>query len=912
MAQNDNILVNALVNIVHQLIRVPVVGLLLLLAITAGTGYYATTHFVVNSERSGLISPQAAFRKNWDELQKEFPMYRQSIVVLIEAPDASQATDAARSLAGALSAEDGLFVSIFAPAAEPFFREHGLLYQSDAELDQTVTDLAAAQPALAGLAYDPSLRGLFRLLDSALEAYQRGEDVSDKMVELMNDVSDVGDAVLNNREGSLDWEAALNGANGKPYQIIILQINEDYTQQLSGRTAITKIKDLAADLGLTADNGIAVSLTGSIPLATEEMETVAQSMGVAGIVSLILLALILGFGIRSVRIIVSILLTLGAGLVWTMAWAMFTVGELNMISASFAVLIVGLGVDFAIHLSLRYHEAIESGVSNKDSLEEAVRGISSAVALAAITSAVGFFSFFPTQYKGIADLGLIAGGGMICAFFAAVTVLPVCLGLMGSRAGRLVGEAFTRRTEFFFHGVSRYAISISVLAAVIGVGAVLVARHTTFDFSTLTLKDGASPALATLKRLQELDVTTDYAVYVLADDRAQGREIAKKLKALDSVKSVELPDDYVPEDQELKLSMIEEVAFSYLPILDSDNKAPPATAADRLQAVQSLEQTLKDTEAKPGGETGGANGGAAGPVEQAASRLARVLFALQAVEDSDAKIAELDTRLVGNIDEPLDFLRKALFVEQFDFSDLPETLQKRLISPDGKVRVVGIPAQDITQFDAMKAFVADVTAVVPNATGRPVLEAGVGELVVSSFRTAIIIALCAITVILFIFVRSIVDTLLILTPLVLAAFLTVATGVLVDIPFNQANIIVLPLIMGLGVDNGIHILLRFREDGSIDQLLRSSTPRAVVLSTLTTIAAFGALALSAHPGIESMGLLLAIAMGFLLICTVAVLPALLYTRLRVVHRTWRAQTPEEIEDAEDALVAGGDVYPADE
>jgi len=895
MAHGNNVFVKGLVGAVHPLIRFPLIGLILLAAATAFTGLYAVNNFKVNSERSGLISPDAPFRQNWEELQKRFPMYRQSIVVLIEAPTPQEASDAAERLAKTLEDRDGLFKSVFAPAAEPFFRDYGLLFQSEDELEQTVSDLAAAQPALASLSADPSLRGLFRLLQSSLMAYQRGEDVSIKMVELMNDIAGVGEAVLEDREGALDWEEALRGEGGDPFSIITLQINEDYSQVLSGAQAIQSIKNTAKELGLTKDNDISVSLTGSIPLAFEEMQTVAESIGLAGLVSMVLLALILGVGVRSFRIILAIVVTLSVGLIWTMAWAMFAVGELNMISASFAVLIVGLGVDFAIHLSLRYHEAIEKGLSNLESLEIGMGGVGGALALAAFTSAVGFLSFLPTQYKGIADLGLIAGGGMIAAFLASVTVLPVLLGLMGSRQGRLVGESFVKNSEFFFHGVSRFALSLSVLAILVAAGAAYISRDVTFDFSTLTLKEDGSPALTTLKRLQDLGVSTDYAVYLLAEDREAALRIGEKLEALESVREVELPEDYVPKNQAIKLELIGDVAFSYLPILDQDAQANPPTEAERLEAVQSLETTLEAVEAGPGED--------ANDVQQAARRLARVLFALQAVEDSSAKIREFDRRLVGDIQEPLDFLRTALFVDEVSFEDLPEELRRRLVSPTGEVRVVGTPENDITDFDTMKAFVDEVTAAFPDATGRPVLEAGVGELVVSSFRTAIIIALLSIAVILLIAVRNVIDAALVMTPLVLAALLTVATGVLVGIPFNQAKIIVLPLLMGLGVDNGIHVLMRFREDRSIDQMVRSSTPRAVVLSTLTTIAAFGALALSAHPGIQSMGLLLAIAMGYLLICTIGILPALLYTRLRIVNGTLRAQSPQEIERAED-LVAG--------
>ena len=196
-------------------------------------------------------------------------------------------------------------------------------------------------------------------------------------------------------------------------------------------------------------------------------------------------------------------------------------------------------------------------------------------------------------------------------------------------------------------------------------------------------------------------------------------------------------------------------------------------------------------------------------------------------------------------------------------------------------RAVRLPKGDVTRTEDLRAFVSDVKSVFPDSTGRAVVEATVGDVVVNAFVTALVIALAAVTFVVLLATRSIVDTILVLLPLLLAALATTATGVLIGMPFNQANIIVLPLIMGLGVDNGIHVLMRYRKDGSLDSLLRPSTPRAIVLSTLTTIGAFGALSVSVHTGTASMGILLTIAMLFLLVATVFVLPALLSLRGKV-------------------------------
>ncbi len=866
MTRKNNVFVSLLHWGINLFVRLPLISLLIISVITAVLGYYFWDNFRINSEREGLISDQAEYRKDWEEFQSAFPVYKRSMILLIRADDDRTASDAAQKLYDEL-VTSGEFKSIFSPTAEPFFRDHSFLYMDLERLDRTLIDLSEAQPQFAALAQDPSVRGLFGLVERGVENYERSPSNAESLVNLLNEISDVGAAALAGDPGELDLEDTFTSESGPGYQIITLQINEDYSQVLSAGDTIRKIRDTADGLGLTEENGIQLQMTGSVPLSFEEMQIVRDSIGVAGITSLILLTIILGVGVRSLRIILSIIVTLFVGLVWTMAWAMWSVGELNTISISFAVLFVGLGVDFAIHLALRFQEVAEGGGYETDRIDFAITHVARAISLAAFTSAIGFLSFVPTEYKGIGDLGIIAGGGMAAALIASLTVLPALLSLMGVPRSRGAGDAFVRSSESVFNGVSRHAYALSIAAVAFAIVAGYISRDATFDFSTLTIKPKESEALEALSFLQEEGVATDYAIYLLAPDLESVPDMKEELLALDSVRSVETPQSLVPTDQDLKLAMIGEVASTYLPVLNAEPNETPVTTDVRLEAIASLEATLRDL------EVGDAK------LQEAGERLQKILERVLARELP--LVDDFSERLTTNIQGPIDFVRTALFVNRVTFEELPDIVKVRLVSPDGQARLTALPENDITDFDVMKEFVEEVRAVYPRSTGRPVLEAGVGEIVVTSFQTAMTLALASIAIILLIFVRNIIDVVLILTPLLLAAALSVATGVLINLPFNQANIIVLPLIMGLGVDNGIHILMRFREDQSMSNLLRSSTPRAILLSTLTTIAAFGALSTSLHPGIQSMGILLTISMFYLLICTMIVLPALLYTRVRL-------------------------------
>lgn len=236
----------------------------------------------------------------------------------------------------------------------------------------------------------------------------------------------------------------------------------------------------------------------------------------------------------------------------------------------------------------------------------------------------------------------------------------------------------------------------------------------------------------------------------------------------------------------------------------------------------------------------------------------------------------MESGATGSLPDLLAWLERALTATPFAFDDLPSNVRERLVAPEGQQHLVVLPAEDIADVTALNHFIEDVHSVAPNATGHPVAEWGVGGIVVDAFMQALLTALALIFLVLLLTLRSLRDAVLVLTPLLLAAVFTVATARLLNIPFNMANILVLPLIFGLGVDNGIHLVQRYRSEGRLDALMTSSTPRAVLLSSLTTAGTFAALSLSPHQGTASIGMLLAIAIGWLLLTTLVLLPVLLH------------------------------------
>jgi hopanoid biosynthesis associated RND transporter like protein HpnN len=579
------------------------------------------------------------------------------------------------------------------------------------------------------------------------------------------------------------------------------------------------------------------------------------------------LIVILGFGLRSLRIIVATLLALIVSLTGTTAYAMATVGEFNTISAAFAVLLLGLGVDFGIHVGLRYEEETYRGVPVRESLALATAGTGGAISLCALTSAIGFASFMPTEYKGLAALGLIASGGMLFSLITSFTVIPAVLALFGPPSHYERGGG--GNTWQLQDVIARHASVIVVTAGVLLVVTSIVAvRYLTFDFGTLTMKDPDGEGMVTLQELHDQEIVTDYSLTVLAPDRESAEALAVELDALEELAETRPPSFFVPSDQEEKLLVLEDAAFFLESVLYPEPAMEPPTDAERRVSIEALREAIRTLPEQ----------GTDPELLASAHRLAAVLEGVLEAGDSGARVRELETLVVDGLAERIDWLRRAIMVEAVTFDDLPASMRERLVDGKGRHSVVALPSGDMTDAEQLQQFVDAVTRVVPHATGRPSVEAGIGGIVVRSFRLAIGLAFGAILFILLLSLHDLVDALMVLLPITLAALITVALGILFGVPFTMANVVAIPLVLGLGIDSGIHVFMRYRNDGALEDMMSSSTPRAVLLSALTTLAAFGSLSISPHPGLAGLGILLSISVLALLYCTLIVLPAMINLR----------------------------------
>jgi len=841
----------------------PWLTVLLAALLTLASALYSQQTMRINSDDSALISQDEPFRQEYQHFIDAFPQFDETTVIVITSDSIDRAEDAAKALTAGLAARPELIETLYSPSADPFFEDHALLYLDLEDLEDVIDRLAEAQPALTALAEDPSLRGLVSELQLSVDQLLEGEELPPGFARMADRISDVSESMLAGDPRSISWADEFLDQEGDVYRIIIVQGRKDFDQSISTSRLISEIRTLGEELGLTPENGIQLRLTGMVPLAHDELETLQSGLSLAAVLSLSLLTVILGFGVRSLRIIVATLLTLLVSLTWTTAWAMLAVGEFNLISAAFAVLMIGLGVDFGIHVGLRYEEESREGDAVAHALSRAGGRAGPSVALCALTSAIGFLSFVPTPYPGLGALGIIAGGGMFISLIATLTIFPALLALMRRPSPQQQNRPPLLARIYPF--IDRKAGVIVGLALGIGVISALLSSQASFDFSTLSMRDPESESMQTLRDLQEEEIVTDYSATILAENMEEAERIAAELEALDVVLEARPPSWFVAGDQADKLFMIEDAAFFLESVLNPPPPMAPPSDEQRLTSVRELGETIGKL---PVGHEDD-------PACQSARRLGEVLGGVDATADPASSFRELESLVVNDLEERIDWIARAVSVGGVTFEDLPAELRRRNIAEDGRARVVALPLEDVRDVDALDRFVDAVNSVAPHATGRPAVEAGIGDVVVLTFRIAIGISFTLVLTILVLALRSLRYAILVLLPISLAALMTTATGVLIEMPFNMTNVVVIPLIMGLGIDNGIHVFMRFRDGASLEEMMVSSTPRAVLLSALTTLAAFGALAVSGHPGMHSIGVLLSFAVIYLVFCTLMVLPAML-------------------------------------
>ena len=519
-------------------------------------------------------------------------------MAVVSAPTPELADAAAQKLTDALSTEHSLFRSVDEEGSGKFFARNGLLYPSTSELASRMQKLGRAAPLIRIIATDPSLRGLAYALTFAIRGVGADAHNLAAAAPALNMIADTLDAIESEKPATFSWQALVRGSSPKPQDLrrfIDIWPVLDYRALQPGRAATAAVRKTATNAALKADYDASVGLTGPVPIADQEFASLRQGVWLNTAVTGGIILAVLWLALRSVRIVLAVVVTILAGLLVTAALGLILVGSFNPISVAFAFLFVGLGADFAIQFAVRYRAERHDTGDLRGSIVCAAKYTGTRLLLAAAAAAAGFLSFMPTNYRGVAELGLIAGVGMAVAYITSVTLLPVLLNLFKPPSEpKSLGFGALAPVDRFFQRHRMAIVFATAAIVVLGLPSLIWLR---FDFNPLGLRNSKSEAVAVMQQLgndPRIDVNAAEVLTPPADTDA----VAKRLSRLPEVEETQDLASFIPDDQQQKRQLIANAA----PPLDSALRVIGTTNAtddENVEALRSARARLKMWLMKP-------------------------------------------------------------------------------------------------------------------------------------------------------------------------------------------------------------------------------------------------------------------------------------------------------------------------
>ncbi len=792
------------------------------------------------------------------------------------------------------------------------FKGQALLYLEKGQLESLVKSLGGDGGVLASLARADSLAALLGAVTAeierrAQEPAPKGKDreqAKDAMAavgkafdELTRRVKEEGRAAVSLQDallptevrGGVDSKGYFSSSDGVFKLCLVRPINDSdepavvvpFVEYVQGRAdaAAKKINAACAAAQARCKGGpVKVTLTGMPAIIADETAVLAHDITLTSVVALLGILALFFLGFRSLRQTVLGLLPLLLGLLWTLAFAHLAFDTLNLVTSAFIVTLLGLGIDFAVHLLSRFNEGRLAGKDPRAAAEVALMGAGPGILTGALTTAGAFLALASSKFLAFAQLGVITGVGLICVLVVTLSVMPAML--VTPRLRFLQGKGKPKTIARPFFGVSDIVVRYRWVVIVIGLGSaagMLVAAQSipwSYDYMKL-MPEGLDSVEAMGKVTRKSDFSAEVSA-VVASSLDEARSFGEALEGKATIRRAESLAQYLPRQQKEKLGLLAKLA----PVLEG--RVKPAAAAVDLEAVQDAVEELKDAleEAQFDARSGGAHDDAK-LLDAPMKAVKRLDDALSEVPEADAvrRLAKLQGALLDSLDEGLSVLQRNIDADPITIKalldGLPPGMRDRLHN-EGKFAVFAYPAQPIWDKAFLQQLVSELRAVSPEATGFPVTHWETSSAIEDGFKDASIIALLALVILLTIDFRSLRYTLLAMAPLGMGIAWMWGGLSLLGLSYNFVNIIAFPLIIGIGVASGVHILHRYRQEGErhIAPVVRY-TGMAIFLSAATTMVGFGSLSLAQHAGAASLGNVLLLGVGACLLTAVLFLPALI-------------------------------------
>lgn len=860
----------------------PLVVLMLVILLSVFALQYTADHLSINTDTAELVAPEAPFQQNRRNYEKAFAQDLHTLLLVIESDSPELTKSAAKRLLRLIKADKEHFNSAYIPNDNEFFRQNGLLYLEADELQGLSNNLSQAQPFIGRIAQQPNLTGFFSIFEDALTSTDKAQDVPIDLTSLIEKVTSALHKSLNGEKALLSWESLISDKEmHERNSFIIVSPKFDFSQIRPAENAIESIRKAIAEVQDPNLPAVKVWITGEVGLEDDELSGMSTGTFTASIFSIVLVLFILLVAYRSVLLTVATLITLALGMLFCGAFAAFSVKELNLISVAFAVSNIGLGVEYAIHFCLRYRDNLTHHIHKGLALRNTLISTAPSLLLCAGTTSIGLYAFIPTDYKGVSELGLLAGTSLFICLLITLIALPALLRVIPAPSKFSEEKAkspngFARLSQQLASCPLHYAKPIAIATFVLAIVSIVLTFNVKTDFNPINLRDPNTESVIAFKKLMKDKETTPMTLTVLAKDENNAKALQEKISKLASVDKTVSLFDFQPKDQDEKLALIEEMSL----MLGAQMQNFPALQTDP-DPVPGINRLVKAIDAVLPRKT---NERERISLTNLKKELQDILIELDQRQEPSRRmfVEKIQTTLLGTLPNIMSELSASFHAQEVTLADLPADIKDRWLSKNGSYRIQIFPKKDLNDLTSLEEFITEVQSVAPETTDLPIMYWESMKEVVGAFQQAIVIALVTIALLLFAIRRNIADTVLVMTPLILAGLFTMASAVLTNTPINFANIIALPLLLGLGVDNGIHMVEKLHHSLSEQQnIYQSSTARAMFYGALTTASSFAGLAFSPHQGIASMGLIITMGIFWIMVCTFVILPALSKLMLKV-------------------------------
>ena len=865
----------------------PLLILVLALLLSVAAILYTTSNMEFLTGRDDLMPRNAPFQIDYRAYRAEFGD-QEEIVAVIESDDAEKSTRAADALYARLNKESGFFREVFYPGGLPFFRKNGLLFMPLKEIKTLRQTLTMAAPVLKDLAAAPSVQTLFTSLTNQINGYlTSGDPAVLQSLTFMLTTLDKGFKTFDGKTSGLSMDSFLKGSGdgkpsmlesaGKQQVITMLPIKEEGSFVASEKSIKAARAALDDTLKRPEFKGVKGGLTGVPVLEYEEMATSQRDIGIATVLSLTLTVILLLFAFRGLLNVIAAMVSLIVGICLSFGFATLAVGHLNILSMVFAIMLIGLGIEYGIQVVLRYQEELNNGSNGLSAIETGLSSNLRSIIMAAATVALAFATFAFTDFKGIAELGIIAAGGVFICVIATFTVLPAMLILL--ERYRKPAKPSLQNNQLplcerpLFRTIFTKPRSVVAVTLVLSLACTYPALTMRFDYNLMNLQARGLQSVEYAYKLMRSKENSGYFAVVTAKDKAEARYLTDRLEKLPTVNHVVSTLTFVPDQQTEKL--IELAALRQTLI---DVKPVPYEENLQVMALPTVFENFRESVAKLEKRLSMQNASGAKPIGAFLSTLDDFFKTLEKEKDNNAlgMLRDFQGSMFAELPDKLSMMKDSLDATAVSESDIPPQLMQRFVGKSGKLLLQVAAKKEIFEREPLQEFVTQVKSVFPNATGEPIMVFESLSVLRDAYLKAFIYAFIGIAAILMINFKSIRYALLGTLPLAAGLLLMIGGMRLMGVSFNSANIIVLPLILGVGIDSAIYIINRYRQGNETPgEVATRSAGIGVFLNALTILFSFGALMVAHHQGVFSIGAVMSLGMVASVAVFLAFLPALL-------------------------------------